>query len=197
MGDLHLNAFDLAAIAIILISSIMAFARGLLREVFSIVAFIGAAAAAYYGYAFVAPMLSAIGPPTIAKLAAAILLFIVAFVIITVLTSTLAKAAHKSGEIGALDRGAGLLFGAARGVLVLALFVLLMRHITGAPQAPMPNWLADARTYPVLESAAEGIESFVPQARDYIKEKRAAESGSPAPVAPAESSTEPASAPSP
>ena len=178
MGDLHLTAFDLAAIAIILISSIMAFARGLLREIFSIVAFIGAAAAAYYGYSYLAPYLAGfVGPPVIAALAAALLLFIVSFVIISVLTSSIAKAAHRSGEIGALDRGAGLLFGAVRGVLVLSLFVLLMRHITGAPQAPMPNWLSEARTYPVLEQVALGVESFVPQARDYIRDRKATESG--------------------
>lgn len=182
MGELHLTAFDLAAIAIVLISSIMAFARGLLREVFSIVAFIGAALAALYAHSMVAPFLSKfIGTPVLAEIAAAGLLFIVVFILITLLTSTLAKAAHRSGEIGALDRGAGLAFGAARGVLVLALFVLLMRHITGAPQAPMPQWLSGARTYPVLAQAADALDTFVPEARDYIKDKAHAESARPAP----------------
>ncbi len=176
MGEL--TAFDLAAIAIILISSVMAFARGLLREVFSIVAFLGAAVAAYFG----GPLLSSvftsfISPEILANLGAVITVFIVVFVAITFLTSALAKAAHSSGEIGAIDRGAGLLFGAARGILVLALFIVLMRQITGAPQAQMPNTIANAQLYPMLESTAEAIESFVPQAGDYIKEKSASDPG--------------------
>jgi len=129
--------------------------------------------------------------------AAAGLIFIVVFIVITLLTSTVAKAAHKSGEIGALDRGAGLLFGAARGVLVLALFVLLMRHITGAPQAPMPDWLSGARTYPVLAKAADALDVFVPEARDYIKAKAHSESlPKPPPFAPS-SSAKPASSAAP
>lgn len=176
---MEFTAFDFAVIAIILISSIMAFARGLLREVFSIVAFIGGAIAALYVRPFVTPLLTGfIQPQILAELAAAGILFLGVFVIITFLTSTAAKAIHRSGEIGSVDRAAGLAFGAARGVLVLALFVLLMRHITGE-SAPMPDWLSKARTYPVLESAAKGLETFVPKARDYINERRQPESALP------------------
>ncbi len=43
----------------------------------------------------------------------------------------------------------------------------------------MPDWLIKARTYPVLDSAARGIEVFVPKARDYINERRKTESAAP------------------
>mgnify|MGYP000091251164 CR=1 FL=1 len=118
------------------------------------------------------------GAMTIAELAAAGILFLGVFVIVTVATSTLAKAIHRSGEIGALDRGAGLAFGAARGILALALFVVLWHHITG-PSAPMPDWLAKARTYPALNVVANGLETLIPKAQDYINEKRKAESAAP------------------
>jgi membrane protein required for colicin V production len=182
MSGLHLTVFDFAAVAIVLLSSIMAFARGLLREVFSIVAFLVAAwlVVLEANHRLIAPLVEGVVQPKL--LADGITwaaVFLLVFALVTVLTSSLAKAIHRSGEIGALDRGAGLVFGAARGVLVLALFVLLMRHITGAPQAPMPDWLSQARTYPVLESAAKALEAFVPEARDIIKEKQKSESGAP------------------
>lgn len=179
MGGFELTWFDLVVVAIVLISSIMAFARGLLREVFSIVAFIAAAAAALYLRPLLTPLLSGfIQQALFAELAAAGILFLGVFVIVTVATSTLAKAIHRSGEIGALDRGAGLVFGAARGILALALFVVLWHHITG-PSAPMPDWLAKARTYPALNVAANGLEALIPKAQDYINEKRKAESAAP------------------
>jgi membrane protein required for colicin V production len=182
MEALSLNAFDAIALAIILISGIMAFARGLLREVFSIVAFIGAALAALYLRHFVVPLLAGMfQPPIVAEIAAAILVFLVVFIVITVFTSMLAKAVHQSAEIGMLDRLAGLAFGVLRGVLILALFVLLMRHITGAPQAPMPAWLTQARLYPILEKAAVTLESVIPEARNYIREKAAPDAAQPAP----------------
>ena len=52
------------------------------------------------------------------------------FIVITVITSTVAKTAHQSTEIGSFDRAAGLAFGILRGVLVVSLFVLLMRQTT-------------------------------------------------------------------
>ncbi|MGE3302143.1 MAG: CvpA family protein [Hyphomonadaceae bacterium] len=177
---MHFTAFDFLAIAIILISSIMAFARGLLREVFSIVAFVGAAVAAIYLRPVLSPMLrDLVRPAILAELAAAGILFLVVFVAITLLTSTVAKAAHRSGEIGAIDRGAGLVFGAARGILVLALAILLMRQVTNE-NTPMPKMVAEARTYPVLSSVAEGLEAFVPKAKEAISKRNGAESAPPA-----------------
>jgi membrane protein required for colicin V production len=179
MSAFSLTGWDLFAVAIILISSIMAFARGLMREVFSIVAFIAAGFAAV----LFAPMFEqlAAGLVQVALLRILVVggvIFIAVFILITVATSSLAKALHKSGEIGALDRAAGLVFGAGRGILVLALVVVLFHHVTG-PSAPMPDWLLKARTYPVLDSAARGIEVFVPKARDYINERRKTESAAP------------------
>ena len=192
MGDLHLNSFDLITIALVLISSIMAFARGFLREAFTIVAFAAGALAGLLGHHLLAPLVgSFIQPPTIAEFAAGIILFIIVFIIVTILTSFVAKSLHKSGEIGAIDRVIGLIFGAARGVLVMALLVLLADKVIVKER--MPDFLTKARTYPALESVAkpagDAIEVLIPKAEGYIKQKNATES--------APAGTEPASAPTP
>lgn len=176
MEAMNLNWFDAVVLGIVLVSGLMAFFRGLLREVFSIVAFIGAALAAFYFRHLVAPALSNfLQPAIVAEGAAAFLVFLIVFIGVTILTSLLARAVHQSDEIGALDRFAGAAFGVARGVLIVALFVLLMRHITGAPQAPMPAWITEARTYPVLEQAAATLEAVIPKARSYIRDRDGAE----------------------
>lgn len=180
---MELTAFDFAVIVIVLLSSIMAFARGLLREVFSIVAFLVAGLALYVEITnqFLGGLLEGfIQPKILADVAAAIVVFIAVFVIVTFLTSTAAKAIHSSGEIGAVDRGAGLVFGAARGVLVMVFVVLVVRHVTG-PTVPMPDMIAKARTFAVLNAAAEALESLVPKAKEAIKSRGETESASPGP----------------
>jgi len=177
MEGLGLTAFDAVALAVVLISAVMAFARGLIREVFSIVAFFAAIFAAIWGYPHVAPLLEGVvGSPFFATLFSGFLIFLLVFVAITILTTMLAKAAHSSDEIGALDRGAGLLFGAARGILIVSLFVLLARAVTGppetTPQATLPSWMTTAKLYPFFDRTATVLEGFGPRARTYIRERR-------------------------
>jgi len=190
MDGFGITWFDLAALAIVAFSGIMAFARGLIREIFSIIAFIGAAIAAVYlaerGRGLVENFTSLEG--SLATVAAGLLIFLVVFFVIMFITSVVAKTAHQSTEIGSFDRAAGLAFGVLRGVLVVALFVLLMRQTTDSPaispQAAMPAAIANARTYPIYEGVAVTLERLLPQARerasDIIDRRRQTESPPPA-----------------
>ena len=201
MEQFGITWFDLAALAVLALSGIMAFARGLIREVFSIIAFIGAAIAAIYLAELLRPTVesfTALSGP-LASVAAGLVVFLVVFIIITVVTSAVAKTAHQSTEIGSFDRAAGLAFGILRGVLVVALFVLLMRQTQPDPGATAPDPMQDAirgaRTYPIYEGVARALEAVLPQARqrasDYIDRRRVRES---APIPPAEAPPEPAPA---
>jgi membrane protein required for colicin V production len=110
------------------------------------------------------------------------------FILITVLTSVVAKSAHQSTEIGSFDRAAGLAFGILRGIVVVALFVVLMRQTTDdariSPQAAMPEAITSARTYPIYEGVAVALETLLPQARqrarDIIDQRDKADSPAPA-----------------
>jgi len=192
MEQLGVTWFDFIALAVLALSGVMAFARGLIREVFSIIAFIGAAIAGVFFSGMFRPWIENFtaleGGP--ARVAAGVVIFLVVFIALTVVTSTVAKTAHQSHEIGSFDRAAGLAFGLLRGVLVVALFVLLMRNTTDsaqeAPQASMPEAIVNARTYPIYEGAAVLLERILPQARerarDIIEQRGKAES---APIPPA------------
>ncbi|WP_395647579.1 CvpA family protein [Terricaulis sp.] len=192
--ELGFTWFDFAALAILGLSGVMAFARGLIREVFSIIAFIGGFLAAVFFADMVRPFIESIsdlsGP--IASVAAGLLIFLIVFILITVVTSAVAKTAHQSTEIGSFDRAAGLAFGVLRGVLVVALFVLLMRQTsppeTGTPAGqqdlehciaahdPFVGAVRCARTYPIYEGVAKGLEVVLPRARqrahDYIERQK-------------------------
>jgi len=190
MDGLGITWFDLVALAIVAFSGIMAFARGLIREIFSIIAFIGASIAAIYlaerGRGLVESITALEG--SLAMVASGLLIFLVVFFVIMFITSVVAKTAHQSTEIGSFDRAAGLAFGVLRGVLVVSLFVLLMRQTTDSPaispQAAMPAAIANARTYPIYEGVAVALERLLPQARerasDIIDRRRQPESRPPA-----------------
>ena len=193
--------FDLAAAGFVVLSAIMAFARGLIREVFSVVAFVGGALAAFYFNPVLRPVMETYTPLRgwIAAIATGLVVFLVLFILITILISVVAKNLHQSTEIGSFDRAAGLAFGVLRGVLFVSLFVLLIRQTAGdprlSPQAAIPEVFTNARTYPIYEGVAKAFEHLLPRVRetahDIIERHQASESSIPADVA----RTEPTPAP--
>lgn len=205
--DLGLTWFDFAALAILGLSGVMAFARGLIREVFSVIAFIAAGIAAVVFNGAVTPFVEEYTPlsSVLAPLAAGLLIFLVVFIGITLVTSTLAKSAHQSTEIGSFDRAAGLAFGVLRGILVVALGVLLLRQGPGAASPPSDPTQCRAafdelrapvfcgRTYPIYGGTASVLEAILPRVgarvRDTIDHRRGAES---APIPPASETAPPA-----
>ena len=98
-----------------LVSAMLAMVRGFSREVLSVVSWAAAAAAAFFFYK---PLLPYIQPhidnDKIAMAASAGIVFIVALIVVSVITMKLADWIIDS-RIGALDRTLGFLYGAARG----------------------------------------------------------------------------------
>lgn len=190
MDNLGLTWFDFATLIVLAMSGVMAFARGLIREVFSIVAFIGAAIAGV----FFSPMFQGLvegasplsGAP--ARLAAGVAIFLIVYIAVTVITSAVAKTVHQSTEIGSFDRAAGLAFGILRGILIGSLLVLLLRNTTensANPRDTMPESIVNARTYPLFETVAVQLEKILPRAKERVLEsiEQHSKSGS-APIPP-------------
>jgi len=188
--DLGFTWFDFAALVVLGLSGVMAFARGLIREVFSIIAFIGGAIAAVFFASMGRPLVEQFTPLSgpLASVAGGLVIFLIVFIIITVITSTVAKTAHQSTEIGSFDRAAGLAFGILRGILVVSLFVLLMRQTqptdATTPADPMQDAVRGARTYPIYEGVAKVLEAVLPQARDRARDIIDRQRGESAPIPP-------------
>jgi membrane protein required for colicin V production len=123
---------DGVAAAIILISGILAYSRGLVRETLSIVGWGGAAVIAFIfaprgkDLVYEIPLVSGVVGDSceIALVISFTLIFIVALIVISLFTPLLAGMVSNSA-LGVIDRGLGFIFGLARGVLlvIVALFV--------------------------------------------------------------------------
>jgi membrane protein required for colicin V production len=160
MTFLGLNAFDLVVLAVVVLSGLFALMRGLVKEVLSIVSWVGALVLAFYGFAYVAPYVgSLIQPPWLADVVTGVGLFVAALIALGLVSSLISGAVHKSSA-GALDRSLGFLFGLVRGAVIVCVVWLAMSRML--PSSDHPAWLKSARTLPLVERGANMLLGMVP-----------------------------------
>ncbi|MGX9145433.1 CvpA family protein [Mesorhizobium sp. 128a] len=143
-----------------LVSAMLAMVRGLSREILSVVSWAAAAAAAFFFYKPVLPYVQPyVESDKIAMAASAGIVFVIALIVVSVITMKLADWIIDS-RIGALDRTLGFLYGAARGILVVAVALLFFNWLAGAKA---PAWVANAKSRPLLETIGAKLESLLPE----------------------------------
>jgi membrane protein required for colicin V production len=151
-----------------LVSAMLAMVRGFSREVLSVVSWAAAAAAAFFFYKPVLPYVQPyVDNDKIAMAAAAGAVFIIALIVVSVITMKLADWIIDS-RIGALDRTLGFLYGAARGILVVAVALLFFNWLAGAKA---PAWIANAKSRPLLETIGAKLESVLPENTEELVNK--------------------------
>lgn len=142
-----------------LVSAMLAMVRGLSREILSVASWVAAAAAAFFFYPLVLPHVRPyIDNTQIAMAASAGIVFVIALIIVTLITMKIADWIIDS-RIGALDRTLGFLYGAARGILVVAVGLLFFNWLAG-PNTP--TWISEAKSRPLLESIGKTLEGLLP-----------------------------------
>jgi membrane protein required for colicin V production len=156
-----MNPLDIGVIAVIVLSAIFAFARGFVREALSIVAWVGAAAITVYGFV---PVLGIVEPlvknPLLSQLIAGFGLFVGSLVVLTIITSFLARMVRASA-LSPIDRTLGFVFGMARGAFLVCLAYLLL-DISVQP-GERPAWIREAKSTPYLHQGADVLRQFLPE----------------------------------
>ncbi|TPI19465.1 MULTISPECIES: CvpA family protein [unclassified Mesorhizobium] len=151
-----------------LVSAMLAMVRGFSREVLSVVSWAAAAAAAFFFYKPVLPYVQPyVDNDKIAMAASAGVVFLIALIVVSVITMKLADWIIDS-RIGALDRTLGFLYGAARGILVVAVALLFFNWLAGAKA---PAWIANAKSRPLLETIGAKLESVLPENTEELVNK--------------------------
>jgi len=160
-----MNTVDVVVLGIIGFSALLAFARGFVREAFSLGTWIGAGLITIYGFAQARSIAhNLIASPAVADGAAGITLFLVSLIVLSVIASAISGRVRQS-SLSALDRTLGLVFGLLRGLVLACLLYMICAW--AVPEANWPDWAAGARTRPFLVSGSDFLKSLVPgQARD-------------------------------
>lgn len=160
MESLPINVTDIVIAGILVLSGALAFFRGAVRELFSVLGWLAAAGATFYGFGFLQPYArEIIDIPLLADIAAGAAIFIVTFIAISIVSSTIARRINES-RLGPVDRSLGFVFGVARGAAIVCIAYLM---ITWAlPPEDQPDWLREARSMPIVEYGARLIARAVP-----------------------------------
>jgi membrane protein required for colicin V production len=154
-----ITLLDGILIGFTLVSAVLAMVRGFSREILSIASWAAAAAAAYFFYPVVLPYVTPyIDNAQIALAAAAAIVFFIALIVVSVITMKVADFIIDS-RVGALDRTLGFVYGAARGVLVIAVALLFFNWLVGENR---PTWVAQAKSLPLLEGIGERLQALLP-----------------------------------
>ncbi|MDA0780883.1 MAG: CvpA family protein [Rickettsiales bacterium] len=177
-----LNWFDITIITIVFVSSLLAFFRGFIKALFSLITWLGSAAIAIYFAPFFEEYLkNFIANETVTKVASILIIFLVVFTILAIINSKilfLIRSYRKSF----FDKTLGLAFGFARGVLIVCLAFFCMKTVSemiefggvekGGTKRYGPGFLVDAKTYNVLNYSTEIILATLPDGlQEYMVER--------------------------
>lgn len=158
-----MNFVDICVLAVIGISAVLALSRGLVKEVLSILSWVGAVVAVIFLLPRVEPLASQyIKEPLLAQIASGIGIFILALIVFGIINHYL-SANVRSSALGALDRSLGLVFGVLRGAILVCVAYILMSWAMPNP-ASRPDVIREARTEPLVAEGAVFLKSLLPAA---------------------------------
>lgn len=170
---------DILVLIVLALSALIAFLRGFIREVLTIVGVLGGLIAAYYGGPVLLPLMESwlgvdpnadpedvkrlfdIIPYTyVAQFLAYGSVFVIVVIILSIISHMIAEGARSIG-LGAVDRSFGVVFGLLRGILLLGILYLPV-HLT-IDQNTVNGWFEGSRTHVYIQTTAEAIAEYLPE----------------------------------
>lgn len=149
---------DIAIIAVIVLSALVGVARGLIRELLSLAAWVAALALGWLYHKQIAELLVAqISEPSIRPIVAFVGIVLGVLILGAILGALLTAIIDRIG-LTWIDRALGLFFGAARGVVVVALAVFL----AGLTPLTDETWWKESQAVAELQQVADWMLSLVP-----------------------------------
>jgi len=156
-----MNWVDAVVIAVLVISALLAAARGFVREMLGVAAWVGAGYVTYRARPVVEPqVLQWIKEPDIAIPLGSVIVFLVALIVFSVIAGFIARHVRRSAA-GGLDRTLGLLFGIARGAaLVVAAYIVAQLIL---PIERWPDPVLQSRSIRFAYHGARWVVSKIPE----------------------------------
>lgn len=158
---------DAGVAIIILLSGVLAYSRGLVREAMAILGWIGATIVAFIFADQVEPLVRQIpvvgdfigDSCELAIIAAFAAVFAVALVVVSIFTPLFSSVVQRSA-LGGVDQAAGFLFGVLRGILLIAVAFFVYSTVFSNQQIAMVD---DSRSAQVFAQLTGQIEDQNPE----------------------------------
>ena len=160
---------DIIIIVVLIASAVIAFFRGFIKEVLTIVGLGGAAFGAFLFGASAIPLFEGfilnpndedykffdlVPDDIVALLAAYAAVFVVIFLILAVVGHYLSKGAAAIG-LGPVDRSLGIIFGLVRGIVLVAVLYLPFSLIM--TQDEMPAFVKESKLIPIIDKSVDWV----------------------------------------
>lgn len=151
---------------VIVLSAILAYSRGIVRETMAIAGWVGAAFVAFIFAPQVQPLIKEL--PVLGKflgescelsiIASFAAVFAAGLVLASLFTPLLSGALQRTA-FGGIDQGVGFLFGVVRGVLLVAVAFIVYDRAVAADTVPMVD---DSRSAKVFASFQDSLDANIP-----------------------------------
>lgn len=167
---------DAGVAAIIILSGVLAYSRGFVREAMAILGWIGATVVAFIFADQVEPLVRQVpivgefigDSCELAIIAAFAAVFAVALVVVSIFTPLFSSVVQRSA-LGGLDQAAGFLFGVLRGILLVAVAFFVYQTVFASQQIAL---IDNSRSAEVFAELTGRIEEQNPeQALGWITEQ--------------------------
>lgn len=165
-----MTALDIIVFLVVFGAAALGYVRGFVTEALSLLAWVLAVIALEFLHA---PATDWLAAPVGTRGGAAVLAFAIVFGVTFIGGRLVARAIGRrtrESALGAFDRVLGIGFGALKGlvmatVLYLLLVTLVYDTLFGA-RSQRPDWMADSRTYPLLDATSRALVDFVETQRN-------------------------------
>ena len=167
-AQLSMNLFDAIVLGVLFLSALISFFRGFIRELLSLLAWVGAAFITLHFVVNVAEFLEPyVKKPMVAAIFATLGTYFVSLMVISLLSSILVRYLKTGTDVGAFDNLMGLFFGVVKGSLIIALGYFLASVVLGPNKEEYPEWITTAHSLPMVEKGTAALVAMMP---DYLKE---------------------------
>jgi membrane protein required for colicin V production len=155
-----INAIDIIVLLIIGASILIAITRGFTTEALSLVAWVAALFITLQGHPYLFPyIIEYVQPEFMASVITYAALGIISLIIFKFIGGVIGRTIKES-HIGALDRGLGILFGIARGMLLISFTYLLTTPFFSSDE--YPDMFMESKSKPLVEYGASILNSMNP-----------------------------------
>ncbi len=149
---------DLVILGIVVLSALISLIRGFVKESISLVTWIVAGVLALRYFSPMAELLQPfVDAPMIRDVAGFVIIFISTLVVGAIVNFIMSQLVSRTGLSGT-DKALGVVFGGARGVLIVTMVVLLA-SLTPMPEA---SWWQDSASVGFFQQLAEWLKGIIP-----------------------------------
>ncbi len=156
-----ITLLDIILLGVMLVSGLLAMVRGFIREVLSIASWVAAALLTVWGFPRLLPVVQQyVSQDIVAKAVTVAAIFLGTLLVVSIVTVKISDSILDS-RVGALDRTLGFLFGLARGLIIVVVAFLFFDWLVQPPEK-QPDWVRNAKSRVILQSAGETLKSMLP-----------------------------------